>query len=147
MLTDVLEFYIIEIPKAREILKKDPNNKLAQWVMFLDNPNESEVSKIMNENEEIKEAMSELEKISKDKELKRVAELREKAIRDEKSGLRYAREDGLKEGLEKRTRTTEKKNGMKETEIKIAKKLKQENMSIEKISKITGLTKEEVEKL
>ncbi len=36
---------------------------------------------------------------------------------------------------------------MKETEIKIAKKLKQENMSIEKISEITGLTKEEVEKL
>ena len=102
MLTDVLEFYIIEIPKAREILKKDPNNKLAQWVMFLDNPNESEVSKIMNENEEIKEAMSELEKISKDKELKRVAELREKAIRDEKSGLRYAREDGKKE-RDKRT--------------------------------------------
>ena len=120
----------IEIPKAREILKKDPNNKLAQWVMFLDNPNESEVSKIMNENEEIKEAMSELEKISKDKELKRVAELREKAIRDEKNGLRHAREDGIKE-----------------TEIKIAKKLKQEDMSIEKISEITGLTKEEIEKL
>ena len=97
VLTDVLEFYIIEIPKAREILKKDPSNKLAQWVMFLDNPNESEVSKIMNENEEIKEAMSELEKISKDKELRRVAELREKAIRDEKNGLRHAREDGIKE--------------------------------------------------
>ncbi len=97
----------IEIPKAREILKKEPNNKLAQWVMFLDNPNESEVSKIMNENEEIKEAMSELEKISKDKELKRVAELREKAIRDEKNGLRHAREDGLKEGLEQRNEATE----------------------------------------
>ena len=137
MLTDVLEFYIIEIPKAREILKKDPNNKLAQWVMFLDNPNESEVSKIMNENEEIKEAMSELEKISKDKELKRVAELREKAIRDEKNGLRHAREDGLKEGLER----------MKETEIKIAKKLKEKNLSINEIIEITGLTKEEVEKL
>ena len=107
ILTDVLEFYIIEIPKARKILKKDPSNTLAQWVMFLDNPNEREVSKIMNENEEIKEAMSELEKISKDKELRRIAELREKAIRDEKSGLKYAREDGLKEGLEKRNRKTE----------------------------------------
>ena len=99
----------IEIPKAREILKKEPNNKLAQWVMFLDNPNESEVSKIMNENEEIKEAMSELEKISKDKELKRVAELREKAIRDEKSGLKYAREDGIEE----RNKRSKYKNSQK----------------------------------
>ena len=81
--------------------------------MFLDNPNESEVSKIMNENKEIKEAMSELEKISKDKELKRVAELREKAIRDEKSGLRHAREDGLKEGLEQRNKRNRNKNSKK----------------------------------
>ena len=109
MLTDVLEFYIIEIPKAREILKKDPNNKLAQWVMFLDNPNESEVSKIMNENEEIKEAMSELEKISKDKELKRVAELREKAIRDEKSGLRHAREERNKRNRNKNSKKIKRK--------------------------------------
>ena len=39
----------------------------------------------MEDNKEIKEAMNELEKISKDKELRRVAELREKAIRDEKN--------------------------------------------------------------
>lgn len=38
----------------------------------------------MQYNKEIKEAMNELEKISEDKELRRVAELREKAIRDEK---------------------------------------------------------------
>ena len=67
-LTDVLELYIIEIPKAREILRKEPNNKLAQWVMFLNDPNESEVSKIMEHNKEIEEAMNELERINSDKE-------------------------------------------------------------------------------
>ncbi len=36
---------------------------------------------------------------------------------------------------------------MKETEIKIAKKLKEKNLSIDEIIEITGLTKEEVEKL
>lgn len=30
VLTDKLEFYIIELPKAREIIKKDPNNLLAR---------------------------------------------------------------------------------------------------------------------
>ena len=77
-LTDVFELYIIELPKAKRILEKDASNKLAQWMLFLNNPNEKEVAKIMNENKEIKEEMS------KDKELRRVAELREKAIRDEK---------------------------------------------------------------
>ena len=36
---------------------------------------------------------------------------------------------------------------MKETEIKIAKKLKEKNLSIYEITEITGLTKEEVKKL
>ena len=53
-LTDVLELYIIEIPKAREMLRREPKNELAQWVMFLNDPNESEVSKIMEDNKEIK---------------------------------------------------------------------------------------------
>ena len=99
--------------------------------MFLDNPNESEVSKIMNENEEIKEAMSELEKISKDKELKRVAELREKAIRDEKNGLRHAREDGLKEGLEKRNKRNRNKNSKEVKTRKYANRKNNRNNRLE----------------
>ncbi len=129
-LTDVFELYIIEIPKAKRILEKDASNKLAQWMLFLNNPNEKEVSKIMNENKEIKEAMNELEEMSKDEELRRVAELREKAIRDEKNGLRHARAEGIKEG-----------------KIATAKELLKMNMKLEDIIKVTKLTKEEVEKI
>lgn len=141
-LTDVLELHIIEIPKVKEILRKEPKNELAQWVMFLNNPNESEVSRIMEENKEIKEAMEELEKISKDEELRRVAELREKAIRDEQNGLRHAkaegRDEGIKEGI---------KQGIKQGIQKVVKKLIQSNMSITDISELTGLTEEEIKKL
>ena len=137
-LTDNLEMYIIEIPKARKILEKEPNNKLAQWLMFLNDPNESGVSQIMEENKEIKKAMEELEEISKDKELRLIAELREKAIRDEKNGLRSAREDGLAEGIEK---------GKKAEKEEIAKAMLKEKMSVEQIAKITGLSKLEIEKL
>lgn len=129
-LTDVLELHIIEIPKAKKMLQKEPNNELAQWVMFINNPNESEVSQIMEKNKEIEEAMNELEKISKDRELRRVAELREKAIRDEKNGLRHAREEGIKE-----------------TAVKIAQSLKKENFTTEKIAELTGLTVQEIEEL
>ena len=49
ILTDKLEIVILEIPKAKRILEKDKNNEIAQWLMFLDNPNSVEVSKIMGE--------------------------------------------------------------------------------------------------
>ena len=65
------------------MMKSNQNDKLTQWMLFLDNPNNKEVLEIMNKNEEIKEAIDELEEISKDKELRLIAELKEKAIRDE----------------------------------------------------------------
>ncbi len=133
-LTDVFELYIIELPKAKRIIEKDASNKLAQWMLFLNNPNEKEVANIMKENNEIKEAMNELEEMSKDAELRRVAELREKAIRDEKNGLRHAREDGLREGIEKNNK-------------EVAKKMKEKHIPIETIAEITKLTKEEIENL
>ena len=141
VLTDMLELYIIEIPKVKRILEKEPNDKLAQWVQFLDNPNEKEVLKAMENNEEIKEAMEELEEVSKIKQLRRIAELKDKAIRDEKNGLRHAKEEGVKEGIEEGERK------LKNEKIKIAKKLLKEGMNIEKVVLIVGLTKEEIEKL
>ena len=96
-LTDALELCIIEIPKVREIIKKDPKNELAQWILFINDPNEKEVSKIVEENKNIKEAMEELEEISKDEELRRIAELKEKAIKDEMNGRIRYREEGVKE--------------------------------------------------
>ena len=97
--------------------------------MFINDPNESEVSKIMEDNKEIKEAMNELEKISKDKELRRVAELREKAIRDEKNGLRHAKEEGIKEGI---------KEGIEQ----VAKKMLELNIPIQDIIKTNFRIKE-----
>ena len=84
----------------------------------------------MEDNKEIEEAMNELEKISEDKELKRVAELREKAIRDEQNGLRHAKEDGKIEG-----------------KMEVARKMIEKNIDIDTICEMTELTKEEILKL
>ena len=138
ILTDKLEIVIIEIPKAKKILKKDKNNKIAQWMMFLDNPNCEEVSKIMEENKEIKEAVEELEKLSEDEELRRLAFLKEKYIRDENSARAYFREQGLTEGLAKGEAKAKKDD---------AKKMLEKGISIDIITEITGLTKEEIQKL
>ena len=133
-LTDVLELIIIELPKARRILEKDSENKLAQWMLFLNNPNELEVLKMVEKNEDIKEAMEELEQISEDKKLRRLAELREKAIRDEKNGLRHAREEGLEEGIKK---------GIE----KVIRNMLKKKIDIQTISELTGVSVEDIEKM
>ena len=129
-MTEDLELRIIEIPKAKRIIEKEKYNRIAQWLLFLDNPNTERVEEIMKDNEEVKKAKSVLYVMSEDEELQRLAELKEKWARDESSALRSAR----KEGIEDRTK-------------EIAKKLKEMKMSIEDIKKATDLTEEEIEKL
>ena len=84
---------------------------------------------------EIKRAKEELDKISQDKKERRLAELREKAIMDEMairdSGYNEGKKDGIEEGL---------KNGKKIRSIEIAKEMLKENIDLSLVSKITGLS-------
>ena len=162
ILTEDLELHIIEIPKAEKNLEKNKYNKIAQWLMFLDNPNTERVEEIMKENEEVKKANSILYEMSEDEELERLAELREKWDLDERSARQNAIDEGLEEGIKRGLKEGRKKGikegikegrreGIKQGEenkrIEIAKKLKQMKMTIEDIEEATGLTKEEIEKL
>ena len=130
VLTEDLEFYIIELSKAEKVLQKDKYNRLAQWLLFLDNPNTERVEEIMKENEEVKKAQSVLHEMSDDEKLQRLAELREKWDIDERSALSSAREEGEQKA-----------------KYEIAKKLKKLNVEIANIEKATGLAKEEIERL
>ena len=99
VLTDDIEIYIIELPKVE---KYKTGITLDQWVEFIKDP------KVMNmSNSEIKKAKEVLEKISKDKDERRLAELREKYIRDQKAieGAGYDKglNDGMKKGIEQGT--------------------------------------------
>ena len=66
----------------------------------MQNP-ESEAVKMSNDKE-LDEAYKKLENISGDEKLRRLSELRLKAILDEKATLECGREAGLKEGMAKR---------------------------------------------
>ena len=122
-MTDDLELRIIEIPKAERILKKDKYNRIAQWLMFLDNPNTERVEEIMKENEEVKKANSVLHVMSEDEELQRLAELREKWDLDERSAIQNAKDDGREE-----------------ERLKIAKKMKDKGIDLDTIIEMTDLT-------
>ena len=94
VLIEDLEIVILELPKVMKLYNKYPNNKAYQWLMFLDNPNSKEVGAIMKENKEIKSIADTLEQVSGDEKLRRIAELKEKAILDEKAALDYATKKG-----------------------------------------------------
>ena len=84
----------------------------------------------MINNEYVKKAEEELEYLNSDEEEKELARLREKAIRDEAAAMAGAIKRGREEGI-----------------AEIAKKMLEENIEIETIIKLTGLTREEIEKL
>ena len=138
MLTDKLELHIIELRKAREEYEKNKSNKKAQWMMFINNPNEMEVQEIMKENKEIEEAVVEIREMTQDEKLERLAFLRQKAIMDEKAIYAAGLDKGEIKGREA---------GIKENQIEVAKKMKEKNIDINIIEEITKLTKEEIEKL
>ena len=124
ILTDVLELYIINLSKVE---KYSENKLLDTWVKFISN---SEDLNMENADESIKKAKEVLDEISEDEHEQYLAHLREKYI-FERQGIEEA-------GFDK---------GVKASKIEITKKLKAKNMKIDEIAEITGLTKEEIEKL
>ena len=86
----------------------------------------------------IKRAREVLEEISRDKRERYLAELREKYLSNQKRIEKEGYNNGLKDG---------RSQGQKEEKEKIAQNLLKLNMPIEQIKEVTGLTKEEIEKL
>ena len=104
----------------------------------------------MENNEDIKEAKEELDKISQDDILRRMALKAEIERMDHEQLMYEARRDGLAEG-EKKGKIAGEKQGRLEGERKAktetAKKMLEEKLEIELITKITGLSKEEIMKI
>ncbi len=135
VLTDKFEIHYIQLPKFKQKCKRI-SNKLEEWLTFISCKNLEEISMI--ENEYVKKAEEELEYLSGDATERRLAELREKAIRDEAAAIAGATRRGIEKGIEK---------GKKEEKFQIAKKMLKESIEIETITRITGLTKEQIENL
>ena len=133
-MTQHLEIHIIEIPKKYKKIENDKENKLKEWLSFLENPESEEVLYYMKNNENMKSAKEKLNTLSEDERVRRLAELREKAIMDEKEAKYTGYTEGRVEGREI-------------TKKEIAKKMKEEKIDMEIIVKVTGLTREDIDKL
>ncbi|WP_024615326.1 Rpn family recombination-promoting nuclease/putative transposase [Clostridium sp. Ade.TY] len=135
-LTDLQEIHFIELPKFNEIGNKEEvediekMDALERWLEFLIEPESNTVRQLELSDEAIKQAKTELYRLSMDSKERERYNMREKAIYDEISALENAEEKGeLK------------------AKSKIAKNLLCSNIEIEIISKSTGLTEEEIIKI
>ena len=130
--TEKLEMIYIELPKFK---KKNPNveNALNQWLWLMIGE-EEKIEMASKENKKIKKAVEIIDEMSADpKEWERYRS-RQMAIMNYNAGMNNAQERGRIEG-EKRGK------------MEIAKKMKDKNMPIDDICELTGLTKEEIEKI
>lgn len=134
ILTNFCQISIIELPKAIKEYETNKEDEILQWMMFLENPEDMEVTKIMEENEDIKEAKEELDKISQDDILRRMALKADLARRDHEQCMYEAKRNGRREGR-------------KEGKIEVAKNMLKEGIPIDTVIKLTGLTKEEIENI
>ncbi|WP_288477461.1 Rpn family recombination-promoting nuclease/putative transposase [uncultured Clostridium sp.] len=139
-LTNLQEIHFIELPKFTEIGNKEEIediekiDSLERWLEFLIEPESNTVRQLELSDEAIKQAKTELYRLSMDSKEREMYYMREKAIYDEISALENAEKKGLEKGIE-------------QSKKEVAKSLLLENIEIEVISKSTGLTKEEIIKI
>ena len=152
ILTQKLEIDIIELPKI--IGKEKEQDNLLDWLYFLENPKSERVTEKMKENENLKEAVKKLDNLSEDEKMQRIADLRQKAIMDEKAiyekGLEVGIEKGMKEGIQRGIEKGIEKGimeGSQKEKIEIAKKMLELKIDKKTIAEATGLTEQEIEKI
>lgn len=124
-----LKWYFIELPKFRK-QNPDMNEKINQWLAFIDDYNKEMVKVAEEKNDKLKKARIEMNYLTGDAEVRRLAELREKWEMDRVSAINYAT-----------------RKGAKDKSIEIAKKLLKMGMTIEQVIDATQLSKEEIDKI
>ena len=140
LLTDHLQIHIIELKKFKKnILTKDLNCWLK---MFTSKNLEASMSEIVKEKPIMEEVQKKYNNFVKSKLMMMEYEKKEAYLYGNQIMLDEERRLGIEEGIKKG-----KEEGIKENQILTAKNMKKENIDINIISKITGLSIEEIKNL
>lgn len=131
----------MELPKL-ETGAFDVGTGLVKWLLFLKGLDKSKWEEIAMDQPKLRKAMTTLEFLSQDREARRLYEMRQKALLDERWKIEGAREEGKAEG-----KAEGKEEGKVEGKVEVARNLLQMGMEISSIVKATGLTEDEIRKL
>ncbi len=134
ILTDVIEFYILELPKFKKYHQNTSNTELDSWIKFIEELEVNDMNDTSENTKAIQKAKKVLEEISQDEHERYLAELREKYIMDQAAIEEAGYDKGFKAAIEQSNKKI----------LSIAKKLKEQSIDIEIISKLTGLTIDEI---
>lgn len=133
MLTDDLEIHYMELPKLSE-LPISLADGLTKWLLFLKGVNKEQWEVLALNEPALQKAMNTLEFLSQDDEMRRLYEMRQKALHDEASMI----EGALAEG---------EARGELKGKIEVAKNMLAKGLDVRLIAEVTGLTEAEVKKL
>ena len=128
--------HILEVQRFIEIIEKSTldelkKNKLLTWMKFFTSKNLKSIEKeLMEANPIMTKVIEEYKRFTSDEKLMRAYDARDAFLLGQKMMLNREREEGIKEG-----------------QISIAKTMKKDGADINLISKYTGLSIEEIEKL
>ena len=106
------------------------NEEINQWLVFMDDHDKEAIKMVEKNNKIFERARKEMNYLTGDAAVQRLAELREKWEMDRVSAINYAT-----------------RKGAKEKQIEIAKEMLREGEPIEKIMKFTHLSEEEIKNL
>ena len=123
---------------------------LSGWVNFLQTPEILDNDIIKPNNKELKKAIKKLEYMSKKDEERYIIDSFTDYERDYYNDLNYEKQEGLKEGIKKGKEEGLKEGldkGLKEKSIEIAKNMLKEGLDINLISKLSGLSIDEIKNL
>lgn len=95
--SDKFSIHFFELKKVGR--KPNPNNSRELWLQFINADSEEEFEMISQTNVPImKKAVNVIYDMSEDTKIREIARLREKALHDEASALKNAKEEGKEEG-------------------------------------------------
>ena len=102
-----LKWYFIELPKFRK-QNPDMNEKINQWLAFLDDYDKEAMKVAEEKNEILVKARIQMKYLTGEAELRRLADLREKWEMDRISGINYATREGIKKRKKRRSKRIDK---------------------------------------
>ena len=143
------KWYFIELPKFRKT-KSDLNDKLNQWLLFIDDYDKGGIKMVEKQNKTLKEARKKVDYLTGDAEIRRLTELREKwelerlwdeeAARNE--GIEQGIEQGIAQGIEQGI-----EQGIAQEKQNIARELLKNGSDIQLVKNVTNLSIEKIKEI
>jgi predicted transposase/invertase (TIGR01784 family) len=135
---DSIEIHVLELPKLHEA----DGTPLGNWLRFFSAKTEEDFMTVAQTSPAIKEAWGRIKVLSGDERARALADAREKARMDLDSWLGDARYEGLQAGRQEGLQA-----GRQEEKREIARKLLREQMPVETVAGLTGLSLEDIHRL